>query len=159
MNLTGTRELPSPIPTEQASLGSFDSYADAQRVIDFLADHHFEVGTTQIIGTDLRMVEQITGRLTWPRVLISGLASGAWFGVFVGLLINILGTATFLRAIVFGVTWGMFFGAVFAAVGYAMTAGRRDFTSLRATIPSHFEVLVASAHHARAQSVLADLPR
>ncbi|MEK8110529.1 general stress protein [Micromonospora sp. M12] len=51
----------------------------------------FEVATTQIVGTELRMVEQITGRLTWPRALLSGAASGAWFGVFVGLLINLLG--------------------------------------------------------------------
>lgn len=54
--------------------------------------------TTQIIGSDLHLVEQITGRLTWPRVLLSGAASGAWFGLFVGLLLSFLTLATFGRA-------------------------------------------------------------
>jgi hypothetical protein len=162
MNMTtmpARRGMPIQPPGAQTSLGSFDSYADAQRMVDYLADHEFEVDTTHIIGTDLRMVEQITGRLTWPRALLSGLSGGAWFGIFVGLLINILGTTGFLRAMAFGITWGVLFGVVFAAVGYAMTGGRRDFTSRSATVPSHFEVLVVAAHAERAQTVLAGAPR
>lgn len=140
---------------EQTSLGSFDTYPEAQQLVDYLADHDFEVATTQIVGTDLRMVEQITGRLTWPRALLSGAASGAWFGVFVGLLINLLGAVGFARAMIFGILWGVAFGLVFAAVGYVMTRGRRDFTSRSATIPSHFDVLVSTTHSLRARAVLA----
>ena len=99
------------------SLGSFPTYGQAQRVVDQLADQHFEVETTQIIGTDLRLVEQVTGRLTWPRALV--------------------------------------FGAVFAAVGYGLTRGGRDFTSVSLTQPSRFEVVVAAAYGERAQTALA----
>ncbi|MEO5874425.1 MAG: general stress protein [Streptosporangiaceae bacterium] len=162
MNLTvrsGGRGFSAPPLSEQTSLGTYATYEEAQRVVDYLADHEFQVATTQIIGTDLRMVEQITGRLTWPRALLSGAASGAWFGIFVGLLINILGATSFLRALTFGLTWGLLFGVGFAAVGYAMTAGRRDFTSLSATVPSKFEVLVLSDHAEQARSVLAGLSR
>jgi len=153
--LTGRRGVSVPAPGEQTSLGSYDTYLEAQGLVDYLADHAFEVDTTQIIGTDLRMVEQITGRLTWPRALLSGAASGAWFGLFVGVLLNLLSTTTFLRAMTFGVTWGVLFGVVFAAVGYAMTAGRRDFTSRSATIPSRFEILVIATHADRARAILA----
>src|SRR3712207_8985496 len=38
-----------------------------------------------IIGSDLRMVERVTGRLSWGRAIGAGAASGAWFGLFVGL--------------------------------------------------------------------------
>jgi hypothetical protein len=87
------------------SPGSYLTYAKAQQVVDYLADHHFEVGTAQIIGSDLRLVEQITGRLTWPRALLSGVASGAWFSVFVGLLLGILSDIAFLWAMAWGLAW------------------------------------------------------
>jgi hypothetical protein len=35
------------------------------------------------------LVERVIGRLTWGRVLLSGAASGAWFGLFVGLLLGL----------------------------------------------------------------------
>jgi hypothetical protein len=138
---------------EQVSLGSYSAYTEAQRTVDYLADHDFEVETTQIIGSDLRMVEQVTGRLTWARVLLSGAASGAWFGLFVGLLLSVLTLTTFGQAMLFGISWGLVFGVGFAAIGYALTRGRRDFTSLSATVPSRFEVLVDAAHPQRATTV------
>ena len=110
----------------QVSLGAFATHVEAQRVVDHLADREFDVRTTQIIGSDLRMVEQITGRLTWPRAVLAGMAGGAWFGVFVGLVLS-----------------------------YGLTMGRRDFTSLSATVPSRFEVLVVATHADRARTVLA----
>ena len=159
MNMETFARRDVPAPGEQTLLGSYGTYTEAQTVIDYLADHRFEVGTTQIIGTDLRMVEQITGRLNWPRVLLAGAASGAWFGLFVGFVINLLGTTGFVRAMTFGITWGMVFGVIFAAVSYSMVAGRRDFTSRTATIPGRFEILVVATHADRARTVLAGATR
>ena len=144
---------------DQVSLGSYPTYAQAQSVIEALADQQFEVETTEIIGNDLRMVEQVTGRLTWPRALIGGIATGAWFGLFVGLLIEILTTVSFSRALLFGLTWGVIFGGVYTAVSYALMTGRRDFTSRSAIVPSRFEVLVAATHSDRAHTLLTASPR
>lgn len=144
---------------DQVSLGSYPTYAQAQNVVEALAGQQFEIETTEIIGSDLRMVEQVTGRLNWPRALVGGIASGAWFGLFVGLLIDILTTVSFGRAMLLGLTWGVIFGGVYAAVGYGMMAGRRDFTSRSAIVPSRFEVLVAAAHSDRAHALLAASPR
>ncbi len=158
MNLagaTGRRTFPVQRAGEQVSLGAFATYAEAQSMVDYLADHHFEVETTQIIGSDLRMVEQITGRLNWPRAVLSGMARGAWFGVFVGLLLSVLTTTTFLRAMVLGLVWGVLFGGAFAAVGYGLSGGRRDFISSSATVPGRFEVLVDAAYNDHARTVLA----
>jgi hypothetical protein len=83
------------------------------------------------------------------------MASGAWFGIFVGLLLGLLSTTSFLKAMAFGLAWGVLFGGVFAAVGYGMSRGRRDFTSRSATVPSRFEVLVAAGYGDHARTVLA----
>jgi hypothetical protein len=71
-------------PGDQVSLGSYSTHAQAQSVVEYLADQKFEVETTQIIGTDLRMVEQITGRLTWPRALFGGIFAAVSYGLVRG---------------------------------------------------------------------------
>jgi hypothetical protein len=68
--------------------------------------------------------------------------------------LSILHTTTLLVAMAWGVGWGVIFGGVFAAVGYAMTGGRRDFSSLSVTVPSRFHVLVLAGHGAHARTLL-----
>ena len=43
------------------SLGVYDDYAQAQRVVDYLADHEFPVQYVMIVGTELKQLERITG--------------------------------------------------------------------------------------------------
>lgn len=60
--------------------------------MDHLADKGFPVHDVTIVGVDPMVVERVTTRLTWGRVLAGGAASGAWFGLFVGLLLAVFGT-------------------------------------------------------------------
>ncbi|MGA8851165.1 MAG: general stress protein, partial [Aeromicrobium sp.] len=71
------------------SLGVFDHYADAQQAVDYLSDEEFPVHNVLIVGTDLKQVERVTGRLTWGRVLMAGAGSGAWLGLLIGLLLSV----------------------------------------------------------------------
>lgn len=48
-------------------VGSYPTYEGAQRAVDFLSDSHFPVERTAIVGSDLRMVETVLGRLTAAR--------------------------------------------------------------------------------------------
>ena len=66
------------------SLGVHDSYEEAQRAVDYLSDHEFPVQDVLIVGTDLKQLERVTGRLTRGRVIGAGALSGAWLGLFVG---------------------------------------------------------------------------
>ena len=91
-----TQGMPSMDPRPSGlTIGTYDTYREAQRAVDYLSDEKFPVEHTTIVGNNLRQVEKITGRLTWGRALTAGLASGAWFGLFVGLLLgSSLTTAT-----------------------------------------------------------------
>ena len=62
-------------------MASYDDYALAQRAVDQLSDDGFPVEHLDIVGSDLRLVERVTGRLTKGRAAAAGAASGAWFGV------------------------------------------------------------------------------
>ena len=82
----GLPNLPTP-PTGWP-VGSYAKYEEAQRAVDYLADSDFPVRDVTIVGVDLMLVERVIGRLTWGRVIASGAASGAWFGLFIGLLLS-----------------------------------------------------------------------
>ena len=112
----------TPTPPTGWPVGSYATYAEAQRAVDHLADRDFPVADVTIVGVDLMLVERVIGRLTWGRVLLSGAASGAWFGLFVGLLLGLFSTGnSAFGPILVGLVSGVLFGVVFAAVGYGAT--------------------------------------
>ena len=139
------------------SLGVFERYAEAQRAVDHLSDHDFPVQNCLIVGTDLRQVERVTGRLTWGKVLVGGVASGLWLGLFVGLLLSVFGTGGTLAILSSTMLFGAVFGAVWAAAGYAATRGRRDFTSVSQVVATRYELLVEHKFAQQGRELLATL--
>ena len=147
-----------PTPPTGWPVGSYATYAEAQRAVDHLADNAFPVGDVTIVGVDLMLVERVLGRLTWGRVLLSGAASGAWFGLFVGILLGLFssGNNTF-GPILAGLISGVVFGVIFAAVGYGATRGRRDFTSASQMVAGRYDVLCQPRNAEKAREMLAKL--
>lgn len=146
-----------PRPTGHP-IGSYDTYLEAQRAVDYLSDEKFPVEHTTIVGNNLRQVEKITGRLTWGRAITAGLASGAWFGLFVGVLLGIFAPeGGWLAAVLTGLVLGALFGTVFGAIGYAQMRGRRDFTSRTAVVATTYDVLCDHRFAEEARNHLAKL--
>jgi hypothetical protein len=151
----------SPLQLEfPQSLGVYGDYAAAQKAVDFLADNEFPVENCMIVGTELKSVERITGRLTTGKVATGGALSGAWLGLFVGLIITIFSTSgsSAIATVLSTVLFGLVFGLVWGLIGYAATRGQRDFKSVRAVIATRYEVLVEHKLLERAQELLAKLP-
>jgi hypothetical protein len=147
------------MPLGGVQVGSYESYQQAQRAVDFLSDQKFPVENVTIVGSDLRMVERVTGRLSWGRAIGAGAASGAWFGLFVGLLLGIFATdgGDWVASVLTGLLIGLVFGAVFGAVGYAATRGQRDFTSVSQVVASRYDVLCNPQVAEQARAELAKL--
>src|SRR4051794_12648024 len=140
------------------SLGVYDQYADAQKAVDYLSDQEFAVQNVLIVGTELRQVERVTGRLTWSRVLAGGAASGAWLGLFVGLILSLFSDGSFLGPVLTGLGFGIVFGIVSGALGYSATRGQRDFSSVQKVVATKYEVLVEHKLLAQGQELLAKMP-
>ena len=69
-------------------LGTYDTYPEAQAVVDRLAKAEFAVAQLSIVGNDLKSVERVTRKLSWSRAALEGALSGAWFGLFVAVLLT-----------------------------------------------------------------------
>jgi hypothetical protein len=142
------------------SLAVYDKYEDAQKAVDFLSDQEFPVQNCMIVGTDLKQVERITGRLTNGRVAGAGALSGVWLGLFVGLIFSMFAKedSSVLPMMLSTAVLGAAFGAIWGLVGYLATRGQRDFSSVSLVVATRYEVLVEHKHLLKAQEVLRQLP-
>lgn len=142
------------------SLGVFDTYEQAQRVVDYLSDNEFEVHNVAIVGTELRSVERVTGRLTRRRVAIAGASSGFWIGLFVGIAFSLFATKGQIGFLITTPLLGAAFGLIWSQLGFtAMTrGGARDFASVSQIVATKYEVLVEHKLAERARELLTRLP-
>ena len=156
-----TRPQPSSLFELQfpQSVGIYNTYDDAQRAVDYLSDEKFEVQNLAIVGTDLKSVERVLGRRTWRTVILSGVQSGISTGLLVALVMLIFVRPTsFLLLLLAALVIGVALGVGFAAAAYAMTGGKRDFTSVTQTVATKYEVLCEHKVAAQAREMLLRLP-
>ena len=138
----------SPVTSRTtATLREFGSYEEAQQLVDRLSDAGFPVDQVRIVGTGLRSVEQVTGRLTKGRAAAGGALTGAGFGLLIGLLFAVFVIGPFwlgvvLSSVIFGALWG----AVIGFVAHWATRGRRDFSSVRGLEAESYAVQVDAGY-------------
>ena len=109
-----------------------------------------------IVGVDLMQVERVTGRLTWPKVIGGGVLSGAWLGLFIGLILGFFSPSPW-GALVTGLIAGVFFGLITSAIPYAMARGTRDFSSTMQLVAGRYDVLCEPASAEQGRDLLARL--
>lgn len=148
------------VPTLPAGdeVAAYSTYLEAQKAVDYLSDNKFPVENVTIVGTDLRMVERVTGRLTYGRVALAGALSGAWFGFFVGLLITLFAGEAGFQVMFAGIALGAGFGLLFSVLSYAFTGGRRDFTSSSQIVAATYAILCGHDHASDARALLMRSP-
>jgi hypothetical protein len=143
---------------EGRAIAAFNSYAEAERAVDYLADRGFPVEHVTIIGHDLRTVERVTGRVDYRDAALRGMSGGAVTGALIGWLFGLLDWVSPLIASVWlaldGLVFGAIVGAVFGVLTHWAQQGRRDFASVAVTLPQRYEVLVDSDYADRAAELL-----
>ena len=144
-----------PVSMAWNTVASYPSYEEAQAAVDRLSDERFPVENLDIVGSGLRLVERVTGRLTNARAAAAGAASGAWFGLFIGLLVGLFTRGpAWIGLIIGGLLIGAAWGAVFGLVGHAATRGRRDFSSARTLTATRYDIVALGGTAEQARSVL-----
>ncbi len=155
-----TQQLPnSPFELDfPQSIGTFDSYPQAQRAVDFLSDQKFPVENLVIVGTDLRLMERVTGRRTWGTVVRDSAISGLGTGLFVALIFLLFLPSNPLALFAAALGLGVVISILFGALAYGLSGGRRDFNSIAQTVATRYEVLCEHKLAEQARETLAKLP-
>jgi hypothetical protein len=158
--MTGlTRAFTAPprldaVYTAWNTVAGYEDYASAQHAVDRLSDDGFPVEHLDIIGSDLRLVERVTGRLTKARAAAAGAASGAWFGVLIGLMLALFTTGPWYGLILVAAVIGTVWGALFGYLGHAATRGTRDFASARTLVAMRYDIVARDGYVDAARSGL-----
>ncbi|WP_053202422.1 general stress protein [Jiangella muralis] len=71
------------------TIAAFETYAEAERAVDYLSDRRFPVERVAVVGHDLVMIEEVTGRLTYAGSALRGAASGAVIGALFGWVVGL----------------------------------------------------------------------
>lgn len=154
-NPFGTRgRMVSPTLPRGEIVMTYDTYQAAQQAVDVLARADFPVDQLSIVGSDLKSVERVTGKLSWGRVAVAGAASGAWLGMFFGLLLVIFSSATSIGFVLAAILIGAGFGMLFGVASYGINRRRRDFTSVMQVIATSYSVIADHELGNRARNVL-----
>jgi len=147
--------LLNPVSAAWNTVGRFDDYESAQRAVDRLSDDGFGVEKLDIVGSGLRLVERVTGRLTRARAASAGALSGVWAGLLFGILIGLFTSGhSFVAVAATGALLGAGWGAAFGYVLHARTKGQRDFSSVRQLVATHYDLIAREGTMDRARSML-----
>ncbi|WP_150462142.1 general stress protein [Nesterenkonia ebinurensis] len=124
-------------------LGRYRTYEDAQKVVDHLASAEgLDLKAITIVGNDLRSVEKVRGRLSYPRVALTGAVQGALFGAFIGLLLMLF-TPEGMVLVNFGmaVLMGMAIWMIIGVISFSARRGARSFISVSQLTATTFDVV------------------
>jgi hypothetical protein len=146
-------------PTDSAldgqTVASYPTYPEAQAAVDRLSDAGFPVESVAVVGSDLRLVERVTGRLTRGRAAWAGVGIGATWGLFFGLLVGLFSSgAEWVGLVLGGLVIGAFWGALFGFFAHWTTGGRRDFSSTSGLVAARYDLMVVDEQAGRARELL-----
>lgn len=132
----------APQVTAWNTVASFGGYGEAQAAVDQLVAAGFPVHEIEIVGSGLRIVEQVTGRMTAGRAAMAGAGTGAWFGLFIGLLVGLFTAGpAWLGLILGGVLIGAIWGAALGLVARWIGGDRHRYSSLRSVVATRYDVI------------------
>ncbi|GAA4437933.1 general stress protein [Actinokineospora soli] len=143
----------------QQVVGSYATYAEAERAVDHLSDQRFPVEHAAIVGRGLTTVEQVTGRLTTAKAALTSAATGALLGGVLGWLFGLFNLVnplvSGLLLALYGALLGAIIGGVLGLLAHTMTGGSRDFSSVSSMRADSYDVLVDAEFAEQARGLLA----
>ncbi|PPG39534.1 general stress protein [Pseudoclavibacter sp. RFBA6] len=135
-------------------IASLESYEEARAVVDGLAKQDFPVSTVSILGSHLRTVERVTGRMSFGKAALGAVGTGVMLGLFVGLLVLIVTPGVGFETLIAILPVAIGFSVIWSVIGYAANPQRRQFTSVMQVVATHFDVVVPREHAGKARGLL-----
>ena len=147
-------ETPLSIPRGE-TLASFDAYSEAQSLVNSLVGEGVPARALSIVGSDVNVVERITGKIGYGRAALSAAMSGSWLGILAGLVFVIVSPTDLITPILAGLLIGAGVGMVVGMVLFTLAKGsRRNFRSMQQLIAQSYRVVVEPGAHQQAVAAM-----
>jgi hypothetical protein len=148
------------VPNGEA-IAEFTEYAAAVDHVDQLIRHEFPAAMVAIVGSDLKSVERVRGRLSYGRVAIQGLISGSWIGLLIALFLPApssaaSATASFTVSTGAAIVIGAGIGMLLNILRFSFSRNRHEFSSTSAVVAAKYEVVVPHPLVEQAKKAIAE---
>ncbi|WP_221585242.1 general stress protein [Microbacterium sp. G2-8] len=141
-------------PEVGETVATYAKYEGAQKAVSQLIAENVPARDIAIVGSALRSVEKVTGKLGWAQAAwqgaLNGVMLGLLFAAFTVIWVPQIDMAMLGGVLLIGVGLGM----LFRILSYTVVRRRRDYASVMTVAADHYEVAVASAHVTEARRVL-----
>lgn len=135
-------------------VASFPTYEQAQKAVSSLIAGEVPAREIAIVGSGLRSIERITGKLGYATAARSGALNGLMLGLLFA-FIFVLGMPTVQISAFVGVLLvGMALGMILSLGTYSIVRRRRDFASVMQVAADHYDVCVEATSIQKARGVL-----
>mgnify|MGYP000090020010 CR=1 FL=1 len=159
VNTKRTVRSQSPVMPQGEVIADFKQYPDALAYVDNLIKNNFPAGSVAIVGSDLRTVERIRGKINYARMAISGAVTGSWMGLAFGLIfggsVDAAGAGVFPAAGSLGssIVIGAGLGMLFNITRYGLSRNKRSFISQSSVVASKYQIQVPAGLADQARAV------
>ncbi|WP_318655689.1 general stress protein [Agrococcus sediminis] len=144
----GDQQLPRGVV-----VASFETYEQAQAAIAKVSGADADLAGLAIVGNDLKIVERITGRLTWGKVAGAGALRGLGFGAFIGLVYMLFVPEAISSVLLFPLL-GLAFGILLGVLSHAMTRRKRDYASVQQVLAGRYDVMAPQQTAGKAMHII-----
>lgn len=153
MSMFGGRAAMSVGDVGQTVAG-YPTYEAAQKAVSTLIAADVPARHIAIVGSGLRSVERVTGRLGYATAARSGAVNGLLLGLLFAAVL-VIGSPTLpIQAFVGVLFVGIALGMLLSLTTYSLVRKRRDYASVIQVVAEHYDVTVVASDLARAREAL-----
>lgn len=126
----------------------------AQEQLEKLVQGDVPPTAVTMVGKDLRVVERVRGRMSYPQVALSAALRGLLFGTLIGLFMLMIAPQGGWSQVLFSALLGVGLWMILGVIGYSLRKDKYGFASTQQVVPAAYDVVVAFEHAARARGIL-----
>lgn len=138
------------IPDGQ-KIGTFKNRDEINQAVARLSEAGVPVQGLFIVGNNIRQVELIAGKMTYPKAAISGAISGAVFGGFISVIMALVTNTSFLANALTAIPLGIAFWMLSGVLSVSRNKSRGSIVTRPQMIADSYDLMAVGpiAHQAR----------
>lgn len=135
-------------------LATYKSRDDVNRAVTRLVEGGVPSSAIFIVGNNIRQLEVIAGKVTYPKAALTGAVSGATFGVFISVIMALVTNTSIVTNALTAIPLGIAFWMLSGVLSVYRLKNKDSFATRSALIAGSYDLLVLPAVAQQARQIL-----